>query len=81
MNRNPFEEILSILHFNYNRKNNPPSDLAFNKLFKIQPLIDHFRKAFSQSVISETELATDEMMMPFKGQHACKQYVPNKPSK
>ena len=41
INHNRFEEI-SILHFNDNSKNKPPSDPAFNKLFKIQPLIDHF---------------------------------------
>ena len=81
MNRNPFKEILSILHFNYNRKNNPPSDPAFNKLFKIQPLIDHFRKVFFQSVIPETKQAIDVMIISFKGQHGCKQYMPKKPSK
>ena len=42
MNHNRFEEILSILHFNYNPKNKPPSDPTFKKLFKIQPSIDHF---------------------------------------
>ena len=63
MNCNRFEEILSILHFNDNSKNKLPSDPAFNKLFKIQPLIDHFRKVFSQSVILETEEAIDEMMI------------------
>ena len=66
MNRNRFEEILSILHSNDNSKNKPPSDPAFNKLFKIQPLIDHFQKVFSQSLIPETEEAIDEMMIPFK---------------
>ena len=67
MNRNCFEEISSIVHFNGNSKNKPPSDPAFNKLFKIQPLIDHFRKVFSQSVIPKTEQAIDEMMITFKG--------------
>ena len=78
MNRNRFEEILSILHSNNNSKNKPPSYPAFNKLFKIQPLIDHFRKVFSQSLIPKTEEAIDEMMIPFNGQHRCKQYIPKK---
>ena len=80
MNLNRFVQILSILHFNDNNKNKPPSDPAFKKLFKIQPLIDHFQKVFSQSVIRETEQAIDEMMIPFKGQHVCKQYMPKTPS-
>ena len=81
MNRNRFEEILSILHFNDSSKNKPPSDPVFNKLFKIQPLIDHFRKVFSQSVVPETEQAINEMIIPFKGQHGCKQYMLIKSSK
>ena len=81
VNHNCFEQILSILHFNDNSKNKPPPDPAFNKLFKIQSLIDHFWKVFSQSVIPETEQAIDEMMIPFKWQHGCKQYIPEKPSK
>ena len=80
MNRNHFVQIFSIIHFNDNHKNKPPSDPAFKKLFKIQPLIDHFQKVFSQSVIPETEQAIDEMI-PFKGQHVCKQYMSKRPSK
>ena len=44
-------------------------------------MIDQFRKVSSQSAIPETEQAFDEMIIPFKGQHGCKQYMPKKPSK
>ena len=41
-----FDEIVSVLHFNNNNnvpdRNNP----LYNKCFKIQPLIDHFREKF-----------------------------------
>ena len=40
-----------------------------NQLHKIQPIIDHSRKAFTETVVPETYQAIDEMMIPFKGDH------------
>ena len=46
MSRNRFQEILRDLHYNDNSLDLNKKDPSHNKLFKIQPLIDHFCKAF-----------------------------------
>ena len=75
MTRNRFEDILRILHFNDN------SLADNNKLHKLQPVLDHFNKKFQDSAKAETCQAVDEMMIAFKGRHALKVYMPNKPTK
>ncbi len=73
MTRNRFEEILSILHFNNNEMAcTDPADASYDKLFKLKPLIDHFRKVFKGSLCPETMQSIDEMMIPFKGRHGAK---------
>ena len=81
MTRNRFEEIMSILHYNNNNNLVPDGHDGSNKLHKIQPMIDHFRKVFVETVIPETHQAIDEMMVPFKGRHSAKMYMPKKPVK
>ena len=82
MPRNRFEEILSVLHFNNNQEAiTDASDPNYDKLYKIKPLIDHFRSCFKEAVTPETMQAIDEMMVPFKGRHGVKQYMPKKPGK
>ena len=46
MPRNRFKEILRHLHYSDNSLDLNKNDPSHNKLFKIQPLIDHFCKAF-----------------------------------
>ena len=48
MSRNRFEDILRLLHYNDNSLDLNKNDPSHNKLFKIQPLIDHFCRRFSQ---------------------------------
>ena len=67
MTRNRFDELLRVLHFNNNAFQKNPGEVGCNCLFKLQPIIDHFRHVFSTSVIPETMLAVDEMMVAFKG--------------
>ena len=81
MSRNRFDKILSILHFNDNNTATPVASANHNKLHKIQPLIDHFRKKFKEVVVPETCQAVDEMMVSFKGHHSAKMYMPKKPVK
>ena len=57
------------------------SDSNFNKLFKLQPLIDHFCSKFKYVVEPETFVSIDEMMVSFKGRHSAKVYMPKKPTK
>ena len=54
MTRNRFEDIVSILYFNGNKKVVAEGQGNHNKLHKIQPQIDHFKTLFSNSVIPET---------------------------
>ena len=82
MSRNRYEEILSVFHFNNNEDAAAnPTDPNYDKLFKVKPLIDHFRRVFKGIVVPETMQAVDEMMIPFKGRHGAKQYMPKKPTR
>ena len=49
MPRNRFEEILHHLHYNDNSLDLLKNQPSHNKLFKIQPLIDHFLQGVSVS--------------------------------
>ena len=64
MNRNHFEDSVSILHFNENKKVIVEGQDAHNKLHKILPLTDHFKTVFSNIAIPETYQAIDDMMVP-----------------
>ena len=81
MTRNRFEDILRYLHYNGNTVDLNHSDPNFNKLFKLQPLIDHFRSKFKYVVEPETFMSIDEVMVAFKGRHSAKVYMPKKPTK
>ena len=77
MSCNRYEETLSVLHFNNNEEAvTNPADPNFGKLYKLKPLLKQFRDVFKGSVTPETMQATDEMMIPFKGRHGAKQYMP-----
>ena len=81
MTRNCFDEILRHLQYNNNtldvRKDHPD----YNKMYKIQPLIDHFCHVFQSAVVPETFMSVDEMMVAFKGRHSAKVYMPKKATK
>ena len=78
MIRNRFDKLLRVLDFNNNAFQKNPGEVGYNCLFKLQTIIDHFRPAFSTSVIPKTMLAVDEMMVAFKGRDKLKVYMPNK---
>ena len=46
ISHNRFGKILHNLHYNDNSLDLNKNDPSYNKLFKIQPMIDHFCKAF-----------------------------------
>ena len=78
MTRNRFEDIVSTLHFNDNEKVAAEGQNGHDKLHKIQLLVDHYKKMFSNSVIPATYQANNEMMVQFKGYHGLKMYKPKK---
>ena len=84
MTRNRFEDIVSILYFNGNKKVVAEGQGNHNKLHKIQPQIDHFKTLFSNSVIPETYhrwQAINEMNGSIQGHHRLKMYKSKKPVK
>lgn len=80
MSRDRWSEIKRNLHFNDNDNMPRPDDQDRDRLFKIRPIIDSLLPKF-QSIPQSQKLSVDEQMVPFKGQSALKQYLPNKPNK
>ncbi|XP_064078497.1 piggyBac transposable element-derived protein 3-like [Macrobrachium nipponense] len=72
MSRSRWETIKSNLHL---RDNN--DEVNNDKLFKVRPLIDHLRNKF-QELPMKQNICIDEQMVPFKGKHSMKQYLPMK---
>ena len=56
MSRNRFGEIMTVLHHDDNKKLPEKNSPLYNKCYKIQPLVDHFRKVFKQVVLPETHV-------------------------
>ena len=81
MTRDRFDEIMMVLHFNDNDSMKGKDRALYNSCHKIQPLKDHFRKVFKTSVNPETHMFIDEQIVPFKGKHNLKRYLPKKPKK
>ncbi|KAJ8968848.1 hypothetical protein NQ314_002063 [Rhamnusium bicolor] len=71
---NRWDEIKRFIHFN-NNNNMPPS---YDKLYKLRPLLDHFRSR-SLTIPKEEHLSIDEQIIQFKGRSKLKQYNKNKP--
>ena len=79
MSRNRWEEIKANLHLVDN--NTLPADSTNrDKLFKVRPMVDHLKTEFKKIPMNQ-HVCIDEQMVPFKGKHSMKQYIPNKPKK
>lgn len=52
-----------------------------NRLFKIQPVIDHLRSRYKATLIPYQNLVINEHLMPWKGRLSFKQYIPLKQSR
>ncbi|KAL0147001.1 hypothetical protein M9458_057525 [Cirrhinus mrigala] len=69
-----FDEIKRYLHF---VDNNSPADGS--KFFKVRPVLNVLEATFLAAVKPEEYHAVDEQIIPFKGKHSSKQYIPKKP--
>ena len=59
----------------------PPGSPDYNKLGKVQPVIDSLCESFQSVYTPGKNVSVDEAMIPFKGQSTLKQYMPMKPVK
>lgn len=80
MPRNRFMKLRQVLHFNDNFNLIARGQPGYDKLFKIRPFINDLRHNFT-AVEPEELNSVDEIMIPFKGRCALKQYMKNKPHK
>ena len=76
-----FLKVLRCLHLNNNQIMPARGTPAFDKLYKIRPLITHFSQVYSESFTPSRNVAIDESMIGFKGRTSLKQYMPMKPVK
>lgn len=80
MSRNRFEKLRNNFHLNDNQNVCPRNHVNYDKLFKIRPFIDIFRKNCLLTEPDEFN-SIDEFIIPFKGRSNLKQYNKNKPHK
>jgi hypothetical protein len=73
--RRRFCQLRNNLHIVNNLER--PSDCK-DKFYKVRPLLDSIRRRCQQLSV-EQNVAVDEQMIPFKGRHSLKQYLPSKP--
>lgn len=81
ISRNRFFEIQRYLHFTDNSTLAAPGTPEYNKLEKIQPIIDSLLENFQTAYNLHRDVSVDEAMVPFKGRSTLKQYMPMKPVK
>ena len=81
ISRDRFFELHRYLHFADNSSVSSPGDPGYNKVGKVQPVIDHLGEAFRSVYCLPQNVSVDEAMIPFKGRSSLKQYIPLKPVK
>ena len=81
MSRTRFLQILRYLHFVDNSLSPEPDSPNFNKLYKIQPLLDLIIPRFRAVYKPERQLAVDETLIKFKGKIHFRQFIPIKPGR
>ncbi|KAF7652094.1 hypothetical protein LDENG_00101930 [Lucifuga dentata] len=73
MTVNRFKDIMRYLHFVDNTLEGHD-----DKFFKLRPLLDELQANFSAAQEPEEFQSVDEQIIPFKGRHSTKQYIPKK---
>ena len=79
--RDRFYAIRTALYFANNLDCPDQIDPLHDRAWKIWALIIHFNKAFQTAMSPTYEKVIDERMTKFKGHHAIKQYMKDKPIK
>lgn len=81
ISRHRFMELSQYLHFVDNETLPKRGEEGYNRLGKIQPVIDEVRKMCLENYDPHRENSIDEAMIKFKGRCFMKQYMPLKPTK
>jgi hypothetical protein len=76
MSRNRFQLILRMLHCSDNEKQQ-----AGDRLAKIKPVLDIFRKKVPSAFYPYQKICIDESLLLFKGRLFFRQYIPSKASR
>ena len=69
---------MRFLHFNDNAQCPPRNDPAFDKLYKIRPLLNFFAQQFPQLYTPDQNISVDESLVKFSGRLGIKQFIPSK---
>ena len=70
----------NIYHVNNNVNQVPREDPAYDKLFKVQPVINQIQ-CCQMELMPESDLTVDEAMVKHNGRLSMKQFMPMKPVK
>ena len=81
MPKNRFFKINQYLHVANNETAARRGEAGYDPLHKIRNVIDHLKNRFRLVYKPSKHLCVDEAMIPFKGRHSFKQYLPSKPIK
>lgn len=77
MSRERFKKIKSYFHLVDNSLISESN--RSEKMFKLKPLLDHLRTKFCKFGQFHKSLCVDEQMIPYFGNHSCKQFLRGKP--
>lgn len=81
MTRDRFKDIISVLHLSNNELQPARGDPAYDRLYKIRPLLVNLSRHFMENAEMETVISVDEQIIPFKGNISIKFYMKAKPNK
>jgi hypothetical protein len=78
MKQDRFLHILRFLHFSGNRNEPVKTDENYDRLWKMRTIFDKLNDAYTKYYSPTEHLATDEIIVLFKGRVVFKQYIPKK---
>ena len=81
ISRARFLDIAKYLHFADNGSLAPSGTPEYDRLGKINPILNQLGERFRSVYNLHKEVSIDEAMIPFKGRSTMKQYLPLKPIK
>ncbi|KAH9378961.1 hypothetical protein HPB48_018117 [Haemaphysalis longicornis] len=80
MSLDRFEAIHPCLHINDNLQAKPRGTDAYDRLFKVRPILDLLKENMRKVAPEQCE-SIDKQIIPFKGRSTLKQYFKSKPHK